>query len=79
MIDKKSHGSGRLAQGLDRHAALGTVGSPVAADGRTHIRGFACPKPNHYLTADRRMWCPLVDYDLAKVGQLLNAAFGGKR
>jgi hypothetical protein len=79
MIDKKSHGSGRLGQNLDRNAARGIKGSATAADGRTHIRGFACPKDNMYLTADRRMWCPLVDYDLKKVGKLLDTAFGTRR
>jgi len=79
MIDKKSHGSGRLAQSLDRNAARGIKSCATAADRRTHIRGFPCPSENMYLTADRRMWCPLVDYDLKKVGKLLDSAFGTRR
>jgi hypothetical protein len=67
----------------DRTAARGIPGSPVAADGREHIRGFACPgldpKDNWhgdwYLSADRRMWCPDVDWDQKKVRDLLEKAF----
>ena len=92
-IPKKGQNAdrGRLADkmtAVDRNAARGIPGSAIAADGREHIRGFPCPSlwPNgavdntpYYLTADRRMWCPIVNYDLKAVGRILDSAFGTRR
>lgn len=64
-----------------RSPSAGTPGSPVAADGRRHIRDFPCPARGHYrLSDDRRMW--LEDHpppNLKIVDRVLNTAFPQKR
>ena len=70
-------------------ASKGTPGSPMAADGRHHVREFPCPTPptggqhpknyvpsGHYLSADARMWCPLQPpIDQIKAREVLDKAF----
>ena len=43
--------------------SLGTLGSPIAADGRTHCNGLGvtvpCPNDYSYLSHDGHIWVPL--------------------
>ena len=68
--------TGRIHEPVDRVAARGTPGSPKAADGRSHVRDFPCPRGGPYfLAADNRMWIPDWDIDLRKAAKVLEAAF----
>src|SRR5712691_9708767 len=74
----KDDRTGRIHEPIDRAAARGIPGSPIAKDGRHHVRDFPCPAIGgpHYLAADAKMWCPDWDIDLKIAGQWLYRAFG---